>query len=107
MRPGYEQRAFPESERRNKLRLIASRDGRAGSVTIHQDVNLYDAVLQSGDQLTCGIGAGRHAWIQVIKGAITANGILLSSGDGAAITNEAPLKIAASENAEILLFDLA
>jgi redox-sensitive bicupin YhaK (pirin superfamily) len=106
--PGYEQRAFPEEERRGKLRLIASRDGRDGSVTIHQDVRLYDASLAPGDEVSHSIEGDRHAWVQVIKGAVTVNGTPLHQGDGAAVSEEHIVRLRAADGkAEIILFDLA
>ena len=107
LKPEYEQRAFPDNERRGRLRLIATPDGNSGSVSIHQDVKLYDALLVAGDEVTYQLDKDRHAWIQVIKGMVTINGMTLGTGDGAAISNEVSLRIKATEDAEILLFDLA
>ena len=104
--PSYEQRAFSEEERRGQLRLIAARDGRNGAVTIHQDSDVYASLLDSGQALTHDLADGRTAWLQLIKGEITLNGAKLSPGDGAAITAERSLKIAATEPSELLLFDL-
>lgn len=104
--PGYEQRAFPEGERRGCLRLIASREGRDGSVTIHQDVKVFNALPGSGDEVSYQLDADRHAWLQVIKGVVTLSGMRLGAGDGAAISGENSITINATENAEILLFDL-
>jgi len=107
LKPGYEQRAFPEGDRRGRLRLIASREGRDGSVTIHQDVKVFNALLGSGDEVSYQLDRHRHAWIQVIKGTVTVDGTRLGAGDGAAVSLEDSLTISASEDAEILLFDLA
>jgi redox-sensitive bicupin YhaK (pirin superfamily) len=107
LKPGYEQRAFPEGERRGRLRLIAWNDGGDGSVTVHQDVKVYDGLLASGDEVSYNLGAGRHAWIQVIKGAVNVNGTTLRAGDGAAVSEETALTFDAAEEAEIMLFDLA
>jgi redox-sensitive bicupin YhaK (pirin superfamily) len=107
LKPGYEQREFAEQERRGKLRLVASRDGRDGSVTIHQDVKVYDALLGVDEELSYQLDGGRHAWAQVIKGTVTVNGTALRAGDGAAISEENSLNIKASEDAEILLFELS
>jgi redox-sensitive bicupin YhaK (pirin superfamily) len=106
-KPGYEQREFPQADRGGKLRLVASRDGADGSVTVHQNVKLYDALLSSGDAVSHRLDKDRHAWIQVIKGALTVKDTLLRAGDGAAIRQENFLEIRASEDAEILLLDLA
>lgn len=107
LKPYYEQRMFPDEERRGRLRLVASRDGRDDSVTVHQDVKLYDALLTVGDEVSHQLGGDRHAWLQVIKGAVTINGTPLQAGDGAAISEETTLTLKASEDAGILLFDLA
>lgn len=107
LKPEYEQRAFPESEKRGRLRLIASREGSDGSVRIHQNVKLYDALLVSGGELSYQLAEDRHAWVQVIKGAVTVNDTTLRAGDGAAISEEKSLDIKASDDAEVLIFDLA
>ena len=107
LKPGYEQRAFPEQERRGRLRLIASRGGSDGSLTIHQDVKVYDALLAGGEELSYQPGVDRHVWVQVIKGAVNLNGATLRAGDGAAASEEPSLTINASEDAEVMLFDLA
>jgi len=105
--PSYEQRAFPAEGRRGRLQLMASGDGRAGSVTVHQDVSLYAAELVPGERVTHSLAPGRHAWIQVARGAVTAAGVSLRAGDGAAVSAEALLEIGAEEPSELLLFDLA
>ncbi|HET7746060.1 MAG TPA: pirin family protein [Vicinamibacteria bacterium] len=107
LEPGYEQKAFPEEERRGRLRLVASRDGREGSVTVHQDVALYTALLAGRDEVSHALGDGRHAWVQVTRGAVTLNGQPLEAGDGAALSAERSVRVAAQGPAEILLFDLA
>ena len=105
--PKYEERAFPESEGRGRLRLIASRDGNAGSVTIHQDVKVYDGSLNAGEEVSYQLGVDRHAWIQVIKGSITINGTALRISDGAAIGEENHLSIQTIQDAKVLFFDLS
>jgi redox-sensitive bicupin YhaK (pirin superfamily) len=105
--PGYEQRSFPDSEKRGKLRLIASRDGAEGSVKIHQDAKLFVTLLAPGEEATHTLAANRHAWLQVAKGAVELNRQKLRQGDGAAISEESNLTIKATEDAEVLLFDLA
>jgi hypothetical protein len=104
--PSYEQRAFPAEEKRRKLRLVASHDGREGSVTIHQEVDLYTALLAPGETVTHRLTPGRHAWVQVARGAITLNDTALSAGDGAAVSEETLLTVTATDPAEVLLFDL-
>jgi len=105
--PGYEQKSFPEAEKRGRLRLIASRDGADGSVKINQDAKLFVSLLSPGQQVRHVLGEKRYAWLQVAKGALELNGQTLQQGDGAAISNEKELTIKATEDAEVLLFDLA
>ena len=105
--PGYEQKSFPESEKRGQLRLIASRDGAEGSVKINQDAKLFVTLLAPGEEVKHALGEKRHAWLQVAKGEVELNGHKLHQGDGAAISEENNLTIKATEDAEVLLFDLA
>ena len=107
LKPSYEQHVIPAAEKRGRLRLVASRDGRDGSVMVHQDVNLYAALLGAGDSVKHPLHPGRHSWVQVASGAITLNGHPLSAGDGAAISYEEVVELTGTEPAEILLFDLA
>jgi quercetin 2,3-dioxygenase len=104
--PSYEQRTFPAGDRRGPSRLVASRDGREGSVTVHQDVQLYVGTLAAGEELIHHLGDDRHAWVQVIHGAVRLNGRSLTAGDGAAVSKETVLQIRATDAAELLLFDL-
>ena len=106
MRPSYEQREFPAEERRGRLRLVASRAGRDGSVTVHQDAAVYAALLDAGEEVTHPLGRGRRGWVQVVRGALDVNGVALAAGDGAALSDEEQIVIAASEPSEMLLFDL-
>jgi quercetin 2,3-dioxygenase len=105
--PRYNQRNFPLSEKQGKLRLVASKDGREGSVLIHQDIDLYVSVLSSGDRITFEMGSDRFAWIQVARGSVTLNGESLQEGDGLQINSPELLELTTDTNAEILLFDLA
>ncbi len=105
--PSYEQRTFPEADRRGALRLVASRDGQDGSVTVHQNVRLYLGMLAAGEELVHHLGDDRHAWVQVIRGEVRLNGTTLTAGDGAAVSKETGLQIQATDAAELLLFDLA
>jgi redox-sensitive bicupin YhaK (pirin superfamily) len=105
--PGYEQRVFPAAEKAAKLRVIASADGREGSVTIHADTNLYVSVLKHGEKVAHALAPGRHAWLQVTRGSVELNGKKLNQGDGASASDEAKLEIQGTGEAEILLFDLA
>jgi redox-sensitive bicupin YhaK (pirin superfamily) len=105
--PGYEQKAFAETERRGRLRLVASTDGREGSLTIHQDVAVYAGLLAKGDVVEHAIGDGRGVWIHVARGEIDVDGTTLHEGDGAAIEHATRTRITGARDAEILLFDLA
>ena len=105
--PGYEQKSFPEAEKRGKFRLIASDDGADGSVKINQDAKLFVTLLAPGEVVAQSIDPKRHGWLQVAKGAVELNGKKLQQGDGAAISGEKQLTIKAAEDAEVLLFDLA
>ena len=108
IQPSYEQKHFPIAEKQGKLKLVASPDGKDGSVTIHQDANLYVAVLNKGDRTTYNSDIKRSIWVQVARGSATINGQALITGDGAAITQETALElVATADNTEILLFDLA
>jgi len=104
--PSYEQRNFSPAKTPGKLHLVAARDGRNAAVTVHQDVDLYAAVLEPGDRVSHSLQSQRHAWVQVARGAITLNGLSLDKGDGAAISEETDVVIEATTDAEILLFDL-
>jgi len=104
--PGYEQKTFPEGERRGKLRLVASPDGRDGSVSLHQDVALWAGVLDEGQKAELPLAPGRHAWVHVARGAATVNGKRLGEGDGAALSDERVVAIAGN-GGEVLVFDLA
>jgi redox-sensitive bicupin YhaK (pirin superfamily) len=107
LKPSYEEKFFGDEKKQNGMRLIASADGRDGSVTVHQDVRVYAAVLDTGREVNHQLAPNRHAWIQVARGAIVLNGENLDQGDGAAISGESALAIEGREHAEILLFDLA
>lgn len=104
--PGYEQRAFAEADSRGRLLLVAAADGRQGAVTLHQDAELWVTRLARGERVAHPLRPGRHAWVQVARGAVTVNGRPLEAGDGAALSDEPEARIAASEAAEVLLFDL-
>ncbi|MBL8502910.1 MAG: pirin family protein [Rhodocyclaceae bacterium] len=106
VKPSYEQTFFPPEERRGRLRLIASSDGREGSVTIHQDAALYAALLAPGEAVRHALAPGRRAYLHVARGAVQLESQSLRDGDGAKIADEDVLEIAATEDAEILLFDL-
>jgi redox-sensitive bicupin YhaK (pirin superfamily) len=104
--PSYEQKRFPDDERQNRLRLVASRDATDGSLLIQQDASIYLSSLDEGRQVSQKLAPGRHAWLQVLRGAVTLNGQLLETSDGAAASSETALVISAQQPAEIMLFDL-
>ncbi|HMN70496.1 MAG TPA: pirin family protein [Rhodoblastus sp.] len=104
--PSYEQKTFSDAEKRGRLRLVGSRDGRDGSITIHQDVDLYAALLARGDEVAHEIAAGRGAWVQVARGSVTLNGETLKEGDGVAVSASGPLRLKGADDAEVLLFDM-
>ncbi len=105
--PSYEQRTFSDEEKRGRFRLVASPAGTDGSLTIQQDARLYLASLAAGQTISHDIGAGRGAWLQVLKGEVSLRGEKLAAGDGVAITEESALAVQAAAPAELLLFDLA
>jgi redox-sensitive bicupin YhaK (pirin superfamily) len=105
--PSYEQKTIPASERQGNLRLLGSRDGRDGSLTIHRDVDLYGSVLARGDALEHAIAPDRGVWVQMIRGSVTANGDALGGGDGFALAKADSIRIAADDDSEFLLFDMA
>ncbi len=104
--PSYEEKHFGD-ERNGALRLVASRDGREGSLTVHQDLSLYASVLSAGDAVEHVVPEGRRAWVQVVKGAITVNGEALREGDAVSTETAQTLSLSANSDAELLLFDLA
>jgi quercetin 2,3-dioxygenase len=107
LKPSYEQKLFSDAQKQGTLCLIASGDGRDGSVTVHQDVSVYAAVLDNGQAVNHQLAPNRHAWIQVARGSIVLNGENLDQGDGAAASGESELVIEARQSSEFLLFDLA
>ena len=106
LKPAYDQKNFPEAEKRGKLRLVASPDGRDGSVKIRQDNELYAAVLGKGESVRHELKPERHAYVQVARGSATLNGKRLEEGDGAAISEEKAVELTGLQDAEVLLFDL-
>jgi redox-sensitive bicupin YhaK (pirin superfamily) len=106
VKPSYEELDVPREEKLNRLRLVASPDGREQSLTIHQDAAIYLSDLEAGGEASLPLGAGRHAWVQVLRGGATVNGELLTAGDAAAVSEEAAVAIRADEAAEVMVFDL-
>jgi quercetin 2,3-dioxygenase len=105
LKPGYQQSAFPLDDK-GRLHLVASGDGRDGSLTINQDVDLYAGRLTEGEIVERKLRDGRLGWLQVARGAVSLNGVALATGDGAAIEKETDLVIRADSDAEILLFEM-
>jgi redox-sensitive bicupin YhaK (pirin superfamily) len=105
--PSYEQKSFPEKEKRDRLRLIGSRDGRAGSVTIDRNLDLYVALLGRNELIDYRPADGRKIWLQIARGSVRVNGEPLEAGDGAAFESEPKIELRSLEDSEILLFDMA
>ena len=106
LQPEYEQKHFADEDKCSRLRLVVSRDGRDGSLAIHQDAEVYAALVPPGERLSHRLRSDRHAWLQVADGAVTLNGHTLKAGDGAAVSDEPLHEITGTETAEVLLFDL-
>lgn len=105
--PGYEQKAFSAAELSGGLRLVASRDGRESSLTIHQDAALRAGKLAAGTAVTQSLAPGRFGWLQVVRGQVKVAGTVANAGDGIAIAEETSVPIQAVSDAEVLFFDLA
>jgi redox-sensitive bicupin YhaK (pirin superfamily) len=106
LEPSYEQTTFSKEDKQGRLRLVGSRDGREGSVTIHQDADLYASLLGAEDAVSYELGDGRNGWVQVARGSVRLNGNELAAGDGAALKGAQSLTIDGLDDAEILLFDM-
>jgi quercetin 2,3-dioxygenase len=110
--PSYEERKFDVSEKQDRLRLVASPDGRDDSLTIHQDASIYLGNLSQGSEVSHALASGRHAWLQVLRGKVRVGGSVssdtteLTAGDGAAVSDEASLTVAAVDPSQVMLFDL-
>ncbi|MBX3177084.1 MAG: pirin family protein [Candidatus Hydrogenedentes bacterium] len=105
--PNYQERRFEDADLADRLRVVVSADGRDGSLVIRQDATIYAGRLAAGVGETHELAPGRHAWLQVLSGAVALNGARLSTGDGASTNDPGPLSLSATEDAEVLLFDLA
>lgn len=104
--PSYEEKNFTVESKLGNLRLIASNDGREGSVLIHQDASIFASILRSGDSLKHELAAGRIAYVHVIRGDVTVNGTALKGGDALKITAENLVTLGDATDAEVLVFDL-
>jgi redox-sensitive bicupin YhaK (pirin superfamily) len=106
LKPGYEQRSFDLKKNSGKWVPVAAHDARDGAVKLHQDAELYLAVMSKGQELSYRLKPDRQAWLQVSRGAATLNGTSLAAGDGAGVSKEELLQIESPTDNEILLFDL-
>ena len=104
--PGYEQKYFSAEEKRGRLRLVASRAGREGSVSLHQDAEMYAALLDGDDAVEFALNSGRLAWLQVARGELRVDGQPLREGDGLALDEPGRVQLDGARAAEVLLFDL-
>jgi redox-sensitive bicupin YhaK (pirin superfamily) len=107
IKPSYEQQTFGPEQKQGRLRIVASPDGREGSVTIHADASVYAGLFDAGESAELELGPGRQAWVQVARGNLRVNGQELQAGDGAAITSEDRVRVEGTTGGEVLLFDLA
>ena len=107
LEPAYEQRAFPEADRRGRLCRVASRDGADGSLRIRQDVSVYATLLEPGESVRHVLAPMRRAWLQVVAGDLDVNGARTAAGDGVLASGESELVLRAAASAEALLFELA
>ena len=106
LEPGYEQKLFPAEEKRNRWRLVGSRDGREGSLTIHQDLSLSSTVLDAGESIDYGFDGRRRGFLQVVRGTVEIDGETIEAGDAVAVVDQQALDIKAKSDAELLLFDM-
>ncbi len=105
--PGYEQKAFSDSVKRGRLALVASSDGRDGSVTIHADANLYQGRFDGAEAAQLALAPGRKAYVHLVRGNLNVNGHALSGGDALRVEGEAAVALAQGQDAEVLVFDLS
>jgi redox-sensitive bicupin YhaK (pirin superfamily) len=107
LQPGYEEQHFSKAEKLNRWRLLGSQDGRDESLTIHQDISLYSAVIESGNELEHEFSGSRRGYLQVVSGVLKCDGETLVAGDGATMQDLGKLNVVATEETEVLLFDMA
>ena len=106
IKPEYEEKRFSTEDKKNRLRPIVTPDGKEGSLSIHQDASIYASILDEGKDVALKLAPGRHAWVQVARGAVELNGVQLGEGDGAAVSEEQKLELKAKKASEFLVFDL-
>ena len=104
--PSYEQKGFPDSDKRGKLRLVASPDGAQGSVTIHADARIHAGLFDGAEAATLALDAKRPVYVHLVRGELSVNGTRLAAGDAAKLTGEAQLQLADGKDAEVLVFEL-
>lgn len=104
--PEYEEKRFPEADKRGRLRQLVSPDGADGSLRIHQDARLYAGLFDGTESAELPLAAGRRAWVHVARGSLVVNGQQLGAGDGLALQDEAAVRLGDGEGAEVLVFDL-
>lgn len=107
IKPSYEQKRFDDAEKRGRLRLVASPDGRDGSISLNQDSDIYAGVFKATEGARLELRPARHAWVQVARGEVVVNGEKLAAGDGAALSDERAVDLTAQSDAEVLVFDLS
>jgi len=105
--PGYEQKAFTDADKRGRLRLVASPDGREGSLTVHADASLYAGLFDGNEQATLALVPGRLGYVHVARGALQVNGQALVAGDAMLLRGEPRVELARGDDADVLVFDLA
>jgi redox-sensitive bicupin YhaK (pirin superfamily) len=105
--PSYEQKTFSAADKQGRFRVVASPDGRDGSVTVHSDAVLHAGLFDKGERGELTLGKGRHGWVHVARGEVQVNGQELVAGDGAAFTEETAIRVEGVDGAEVLVFDLA
>lgn len=106
IKPGYEQKRFADADKAGRLRLVASPDGRDGSLTIHTDAQLYAGVFDAGQTAELALAPGRHGWVHVARGSVRVNGHAVAAGDGVALTDEPAVRLEGVAGGEVLVFDL-
>ena len=107
MHPGYEQKAFAAADKRGRLRLVASPDGRDGSLTVHADASLYAGLFDGNERATLALEPGRLGYVHVARGALQVNGQVLAAGDAALLRDESQVELTRGQDADVLVFDLA
>jgi redox-sensitive bicupin YhaK (pirin superfamily) len=106
IKPSYEEKHFPEAEKRGRLRLIASPEGTDGSVVIHQDARLFAGLFDGTESATLDLSKGRRGYVHVARGEVRVNGVALSAGDALKVTEESSISIDHGRAGEVIVFDL-